>query len=140
MFEAALLALTLNIFMESEGEGYKGMELVADVTINRLHLASYPDNILKVVLEPKQFSWTSKLRSRDFAGLVALQRSILESRKFKGKRMKAYQDAEKIARRVLQKGYKPSVRYTHFHAIGVNPKWSRDRWGHRWNNHIFYEI
>ncbi|MGL4483070.1 MAG: cell wall hydrolase [Lactococcus garvieae] len=140
MFETMLLALTLNLYMESEGEGFRGMELVADVTVNRVMSSNYPDNILDVVLEPKQFSWTSRLKSRDFEGLVALQRSILNSKKFTPRKMKVYQDAERIARKALQRGYKPKVKYTHFHSIGVNPNWSRNRWGYRWNNHIFYEI
>lgn len=52
MFE--LLLLTLTIFLEAEGESFKGKQAVANVIYNR-HV-TYNKSITEVILKPKQFS------------------------------------------------------------------------------------
>lgn len=56
---AALICLTLNLYMEARGEDPDGQYLVADVTLNRVASELYPDTVCDVVFDPHQFSWTS---------------------------------------------------------------------------------
>jgi N-acetylmuramoyl-L-alanine amidase len=55
--------LALNIYHEARGEPEEGMRMVGEVTINRVALDSYPDNLCDVVYQKNQFSWTSKKTS-----------------------------------------------------------------------------
>jgi len=51
-----------NIIYESIGEGKIGMQLVAEVTLNRVDNQRYgksPEEICEVVYQRKQFSWTA---------------------------------------------------------------------------------
>lgn len=141
-FAEALLALTLNLFFEARGEGVRGMEAVADVTITRVHDKRYPNNVQDVVLQSRQFSWTRQhLKGRkDFFGLVSLQNELLHSGKMKPADLKRYKEAEAIARKVLREGYKPRYRFTHFHTIKIRPYWVEYRSGMQIGNHIFYRF
>jgi len=56
-FEKSLKALALNIYHEARGEGVYGMQMVGEVTLNRVYSDHYPDNICKVVYQRGQFSW-----------------------------------------------------------------------------------
>ena len=63
-----LECLTRNLYFEARGEGEKGMEAVAYVTMNRVYSNQYPDSICGVVYQGQrnengekvncQFSWT----------------------------------------------------------------------------------
>lgn len=50
--------LALNIYFEARGETEDGMQLVGEVTLNRVESRSFPDNICDVVWQRRQFSWT----------------------------------------------------------------------------------
>jgi N-acetylmuramoyl-L-alanine amidase len=50
--------LALNIYHEARGEGPDGMQMVGEVTLNRVEHPAYPDNICDVVYQRSQFSWT----------------------------------------------------------------------------------
>lgn len=67
MFET-ILWLALNVHHEARGEPLPCQIMVAEVVVRRAHSPYYPDSIKDVVLEPKQFSWTSdESKSRDFS-------------------------------------------------------------------------
>lgn len=141
-FAEAVLAMTLNLFFEARGEGERGMQAVADVTITRVEDKRYPNNIQDVVLQRRQFSWThTKLKpsERNLQGLMSMQRHILHSGKFKSKDIEAYRRAEKVARKTLQAGYKPRIKFTHFHNTKVNPSWAKYK-GQWIGKHIFYRM
>lgn len=59
MVEAAILCLALNVYHEARGEPLKAQQGVAQVTMTRA--GGNPDNVCKVVYEPKQFSWANPL-------------------------------------------------------------------------------
>lgn len=142
MFEAAFLALTLNIFMESEGEGIKGMEMVSHVTFNRVDSKYYPGDVKSVVLQRKQFSWTSALKSRDYKGLVEFQKRLMASKKMKNpKSQEAWRNAQRIAVKHFWNHWsgKKVNNYLHFHATYVKPYWAKGKKGHRIGRHIFYD-
>ena len=143
MLEYAFLALTLNIFMEAEGEGVRGMEAVSHVTFNRVDSKHYPNDLASVVLQRKQFSWTSSLKSRDYKGLVEFQKRLMASKKMKNpKSQLAWRNAQRIAVRhyVRHLFNKPAPnRFLHFHATYVKPYWAKNKKGKRIGRHIFYD-
>lgn len=49
--------LAKNIYFEARGEGNRGMELVADVTMNRVIHDNFPNTICSVVNQKGQFTW-----------------------------------------------------------------------------------
>jgi N-acetylmuramoyl-L-alanine amidase len=49
--------LALNMYHEARGEGTDGMQMVGEVTLNRVEHPAYPDDICGVVYQRKQFSW-----------------------------------------------------------------------------------
>lgn len=137
----AILALTLNLFFEARGEGYHGMQAVADVTVTRVKDDRYPDNVVDVVLQPYQFSWTvDKLSDNNLFELMELQRYVLHSGKYNEQEIDAYRVAEKIARKVLQNDYRVRYRFTHYHATSVTPYWADSHKGYWIGNHLFYRI
>ncbi|MGL5581838.1 MAG: cell wall hydrolase [Cetobacterium sp.] len=140
MFEMLLLVLTLNLYMEAGGEGERGMEAVADVVVTRVMSDHYPDDAFEVVMQKAQFSWVREQKVKDFDDLMALQQRVLNKASRNPKSLEAYRRAEKIARKTLQTGYKPSKYYTHFHNMSVMPKWAKGRYGRPIGNHVFYRI
>jgi spore germination cell wall hydrolase CwlJ-like protein len=59
-----LFCLAKNIFHEAGIETELGMFAVAQVTLNRVRNARYPDSICDVVMQPAQFSWTNDRNRR----------------------------------------------------------------------------
>jgi len=120
--EEDLDCLATNIYHESRGEGFYGMEAVARVTLNRLLSPGFPDTICKVVFQPRQFSWTASTRA------------VSDSA--------AYKQAVEIARFVLMH---PEDDFTNgslfFHTIHIRrPIWTKNlEQSLVVNNHIFYK-
>ena len=131
------LALTLNIYTEAGGEGYKGMQMVADTVVTRVHHEKYPNDVSKVVLQKNQFSWTNRLKSKNLSGLVHYQSTLVKSRGFGDKERLAYLDAMKIAYKALQPNYKPKYRFIHFYSGTDKPKWAKGKRVVRYKNHYF---
>lgn len=50
--------LALNMYHEARGEGRVGMQMVGEVTLNRVASVEYPNNVCEVVYQSGQFSWT----------------------------------------------------------------------------------
>lgn len=109
--------LTEAVFFESRGEGELGMELVADVILNRVAHPSFPKSVCGVVNQPRQFSYK--------------RRSLLPTAR------KHVEAVARVAHRRLTGSHR-HVRSTHFHATSVRPTWSRamdvDK---RHRNHVF---
>lgn len=55
-----VLVLALNIFHEARGECLEGQVAVTNVVFNRVKSKHYPNTIIEVVYQSKQFSWTLK--------------------------------------------------------------------------------
>ncbi|MGL5014199.1 MAG: cell wall hydrolase [Bacteroidales bacterium] len=135
----AVLIMTMNIYHESRGESLAGQQAVADTAITRVHDARWPNSVHDVVLQPKQFSWVKEKKVKTVFDLMALQDAILHSKKTTPRQIEAYRKAEKLARKVLQEGYQPRYKFTHFHATKILPYWARYR-GVWIGNHVFYRI
>lgn len=52
--------LALNMYHEARGEGRTAMQMVGEVTLNRVASGEYPDTICEVVYQKGQFSWVTK--------------------------------------------------------------------------------
>lgn len=117
--------LALNIYHEARGEGYTGMQMVGEVTLNRVESRSHPDNICDVVYQPYQFSWTHTV-------------SDVEP-----KEEEIWEQAEILAENLIN----GEIEYlntgaTHFlnpDAVSKIPRWTRvyEKVG-RVGNHVFY--
>ena len=57
--EQSLNTLALNIYFEARGDGKEAMQMVGEVTLNRVESPNYPNSICAVVYQPDQFSWTN---------------------------------------------------------------------------------
>lgn len=56
--------LALNMYHEARGEGVAGMQMVGEVTLNRVASINYPDNVCEVVYQRGQFAWTRKQNTK----------------------------------------------------------------------------
>lgn len=125
--QTSLTALSCNVYFEGRGESRAGQNSIAFVTLNRVNSERFPDNIVDVVYQHKQFSWhTDGLSDRVYD-------------------LKAWTNSLHIASYVLgisEMDYK-YVDITdgslYYHSTKISPDWACDR-----NkvltidNHIFY--
>ena len=146
-----LYCLAQNIFFEAGNQSLEGMAAVADVTINRLNNARYPDTICGVVKQglkhPNghmkknkcQFSWYCDGKS-DEVPASELNKGINS----------AWINAQDIAYAMLLEYELTQHSWlgitqgsTHYHANYVVPNWVEDRGMKRFKqigSHIFYKF
>jgi spore germination cell wall hydrolase CwlJ-like protein len=120
---AQLHCLALNVYHEARSEPDQGKFAVAQVTLNRVRSARYPNSICEVVWQRRQFSWTR------------------DGRPDRPRNQAAWAHALWVA--VLARDFHPLNmvgRATHYHADYVRPMWaSSHRRVGRIGRHIFYE-
>lgn len=84
--ETRIELLALNMYHEARNQGYDGMLMVAEVTLNRVAELNFPDTICEVVYDHKQFSWTWTLsdytpfEEEAWAQALILAEGIVEER------------------------------------------------------------
>ena len=137
-----LYCLAMNTYFEAKSEPIAGQYATADVVLNRVNDARYPNTICEVVLQgPTRESWKTK----QHADLPDDQRKYNPVRNMcqfswycDGKADKvrdgdAWRKAQEIAYRIVTEGA------THYHATYVSPNWAPqlDLVG-RIGTHIFY--
>jgi spore germination cell wall hydrolase CwlJ-like protein len=61
-YKREVRVLALNMYHEARGEGTDAMQMVGEVTLNRVQHDAFPDNTCDVVYQRKQFSWTHMKR------------------------------------------------------------------------------
>lgn len=117
--------LTKNIYFEARNQGTKGMQLVAEVTRNRLLSGKHGDTYCKVVYQPWQFSWVKQAQKP----------------KQNSQELTKYKEASKIAFTVMQPTYKSKLpeQVTYYHTLQVKPHWSvKFKKYATIGNHVFY--
>jgi hypothetical protein len=129
--------LAQNIFFESSIDNKAGMAAVADVVLNRVKHAHYPDSICGVVYQAKmKESWKTK----QYPDLDDSERVYIPIRhrcQFSwfcdGKSDEPpigdeWRQAQTIAYRMVNSDYLIGIAdgATHYHATYVNPKWNKD--------------
>ena len=125
--------LAKNIYYESATESYEGKLAVAQVTLNRANSGQFPSDICSVVYQKTtdqqlrticQFSWTCMVKELVVRDKYAWEESVM------------------IAKRALTE---PVLHDTiaksnalYYHAVYVNPGWSKTKVVKQIGNHIFY--
>ena len=125
--------LAKNIYYEAGSEPYEGKLAVAQVTLNRVNSGKFPSDICSVVYQKTvdqnlrtvcQFSWTCMVKE------------LVNKNKY------VWEESYLIAKRALTE---PVLHDTiaesnalYFHAVYVNPGWSKTKVVKQIGNHIFY--
>ena len=121
--KAQIECLVLNSYMESRGQGVKGMQAVTWVVLNRTKHPSYPSTPCAVIKQPQQFSWwngkTPQIKEKD-----------------------AYIQAERVVEGVLSGKLKDNTNSsTHFHSARIKPVWAnRLSYTTTIGSHCFYKL
>ena len=121
--KAQIECLSINAYMESRGQGVKGMQAVTWVVLNRTKHPSYPSTPCAVIAQPKQFSWYGnkppKVKEKD-----------------------AYTQAERVVEGVLSGKLKDNTNSsTHFHSTRIKPVWAnRLSYTTTIGSHCFYKL
>jgi spore germination cell wall hydrolase CwlJ-like protein len=123
--------LAKNIYYEAGGESYEGKLAVAQVTINRTNDARYPKTICGVVYQ-----------KTSYAGKVTCQFTWTCERSYPIRSKYNWEESVMIARRALTESILhdkiASSNALHYHAVYVDPKWSKGKIIMKIGNHIFY--
>jgi len=128
--------LVANIFFEARGEPKAGMQAVAAVTMNRVASSKYPNDVCKVVFQPKQFSWTHQQTKGNIQKVMKGDVLHLNDSDFE-----AYLLAVRVAHAALKGQLKNKLKGAlWYHAHYVNPKWNRKMLLQaKVGNHLFYK-
>ena len=129
MIETALMCLALNIYFEARSEPIEGQIAIAEVTLNRVASANYPNDVCSVVLQDNkdgcQFSWWCDGKSDQPREHNSLRTS------------------KALAELMLKEGHHITVignEATHYHNNEVHPYWANDLHKiRRIGKHIFYK-
>jgi spore germination cell wall hydrolase CwlJ-like protein len=114
----AVTCLARTIYWESRGEGYAGMQAVANVVMNRLKHPGFPDTICEIVKQGSEqgsceFSWWCDGQPDEVIELV------LEE--------KAYGLAREFARRALNRELHDRTEGAlYYHNSQISPYWSKE--------------
>lgn len=120
-----LLCLVTAMFFEARDQSITGMEMVAEVIMNRVEHPSFPDTVCDVVYERKQFSFANE----GHASMYDYQEPE--------DRMARY-TALGVALRYLQ-GDRLGSTSTHYHKTTVSPEWKSEFvLDGKVEDHIFY--
>lgn len=126
-----LACLARNIYFEARGEPRAGQYAVAEVTMNRVASARYPNDVCGVVY---QKNWDA-LRKRYVSAF-----SWTEFRSVPEPEGKQWRQAWQIAQEVYYRRNEPKLgNALHYHADYIKPSWSRKQTPlARIGNHVFY--
>jgi spore germination cell wall hydrolase CwlJ-like protein len=134
--EDQINALALNMYHEARGEGLEAMQLVGEVTLNRVDNEHFPDKICDVVYQARldrngnpirhkcQFSW------------------YCDGRSDKPHDKELWEASLEIATGLVDGTLTLiGIDATHYHTTTVNPSWA-DRYTMigRYGSHIFYQM
>lgn len=112
----SLLCLATVLYLEARGEGVEGMNVVADVVLERVEDPRWPDDVCSVVQQPRQFAWTSSLEIREPA---------------------EWATAVSVAMDYLHDDYRMNIRATHFRSDDVS-RWGSLEYVGRWRSHTLW--
>lgn len=123
--------LAKNIYYEAASESYEGKLAVAQVTINRTNDVRYPKTICGVVYQRTSYS-----------GKITCQFTWTCEKFYPVRSKYNWEESVMIARRALTESILhdriASSNALHYHAVYVDPKWSKGKIIMKIGNHIFY--
>lgn len=128
--------LAKNIYFEARNQSTIGQFAVGMVTINRVKDSRFPNTICGVVKQARTYKNGFPIRNKCHFSWYC------DGLSDKIRNHKAYQIAQEIAEDVLvvyESGFDPTDGATHYHAVNVNPYWTKEKTllG-RVDDHIFY--
>ena len=147
-----LYCLAMNTYFEAKSEPIAGQYATADVVLNRVNDARYPNTICEVVLQgPTRESWKTK-QDPDLSESERIYNPIRHMCQFswycdgksdEPKDETGWAQAQYVAGAIMYSGKYRGITEgaTHYHATYVRPKWRLDRgMNHigRIGSHIFY--
>ena len=108
--------LEKNLWHEARNQGLLGLMAVAKTTLNRARMEGWPPDVCAVIMEPKQFSWTS---------LPKHKRQIKLKNNIDRQSYSLVQLATQlsITAEMMQIDFMNGA--THYHTTSVNPTWGR---------------
>lgn len=126
-YERQIEVLALNMYHEARGEGPDGMQMVGEVTLERVEHEYFPDNVCDVVYQRSQFSWT-RTRSNHTPSDEELWQVSLEL-------------AENLINGEIEYFDTGATHFLNPDRLSRLPRWARnfERVG-RVGNHVFYEM
>ena len=133
ILQAALMCLALNVYHEARGEKILGQYAVALTTMNRVH--EEDKSVCEVVMERKQFSWTTKLVRKTQHGYIIRAAGVPKERY-------AWEAAVIIAANVLEgRIYDFTNGSTYYHTKYVKPYWDASMIRTKAiGDHVFYKM
>ena len=129
-------ALALNMYHEARGEGADAMQMLGEVTLNRVANPHFPNNICSVVYQARfdrkgnpirhqcQFSW------------------FCDGRSDRARNEEYWNTAKELATGLVEGTIETfGIDATHYHTKDVSPYWA-DRYAlvGQYGNHLFYHM
>ena len=129
-----LECLAKNIYFESRGESIQGQYAVGLVTLNRMKSNKFPDTICEVVKQGRYWNNNPVKNKCHFSWFC-------DGKSDNPKDKEAWGISVHIAQSLLLYTIEDFTEgSTHYHAMTVSPKWSRDmKEATTIGSHIFYE-
>lgn len=117
--------LALNIYHEARDQGYDGMLLVGEVTINRVESDSFPNDVCGVVYQRSQFSWNTQISNPEPQEEAAWELAL--------------EIAEDIYNYEIERFNNGATHFVNPSELNVTPRWVNvlERVGH-YGDHVFY--
>lgn len=132
--EEKVNALALNMYHEARGQGEDAMQLVGEVTLNRVESEHFPDDICDVVYQGRLDSNGNPIRHQCQFSWYCDGRSDTPHNQ------ELWEIAVNIATALIEETIELlGTQATHYHAKWVNPSWSEkyEVVGY-YGNHVFY--
>lgn len=129
--ERELECMTRNIYYEAATEPAEGKLAVAQITMNRVASAQFPNDVCAVVYQKTRFSERTVCQFSWYCDASMQRRRVVDD---------LWLESRAAAKKVMLEGWRlPSLeRSMYYHADYVNPQWRLDR-VIKIGRHIFYQ-
>lgn len=129
--ERELECMALNIYREAGNEPFEGKVAVAQVTLNRVDHALFPDTVCDVVYQKTKFTEKVVCQFSWYCDAIHRARPINKA---------SYNESYEVAKKVLLEGFRlDSIKDAlYYHADYVSPNWRYKRVA-KIGTHIFYK-
>jgi len=137
MLAESLICLALNVYHEAKNQSFMGQVAVAQVVMNRVKDARYPNTVCDVVKQAETYKYKPTIPIKNKCQFSW----YCDGKSDKPEEPKAWRDAMHVANGVYNGHIGDFVEgATHYHAYYVNPSWAKvKKYVLRIDDHIFYK-
>jgi N-acetylmuramoyl-L-alanine amidase len=137
MLAESLICLALNVYHEAKNQSFMGQVAVAQVVMNRVNDARYPNTVCDVVKQAETYKYKPTIPIKNKCQFSW----YCDGKSDKPEEPKAWRDAMHVANGVYNGHIGDFVEgATHYHAYYVNPSWAKvKKYVLRIDDHIFYK-